>query len=968
MTLPSTPQKRSKTKKAIVLLTLVLNIAIAFNVIAQTSANIKAAKPTAAKQPAIEKPLPNIDASRSQKFAIEAMPTWISTVGSDDEVSKKLPKASLQYHLIDMQTRLEKETLITFKHTITQVNDVSALKDISQIQFEFEPSYETLMIHKIDLLREGNRIDKLDRKKFQILHREQQLERQLLDGRLTASTVLDDVRLGDKLEIAYSIKGANPVFEGLFSDSIWSIRNGGPTGIFQFRLLAPENRDVKIKVDKNNHDISSQMSTGWRETIIRRKSVPQYQHDESTPESEHIADYIQFSEYKDWAHVASWSDKVFATAYAKPTEAIVEQARQLSSLAGNDPQARIRATLDFVQKQIRYFGTETGVNSHRPAVPELTLKQRYGDCKDKTSLLISLLKAQNIDAHALLVNTNLRGDIVKYMPSPLLFDHVIAQVQVNNKTWTLDATSAMQSGSINERQADLYGAGLSAKTNITGLTQLPSFATETRQTTINRVIFKSLAVDPTLETENTYYGATAENVRAWLSSPRASELQKQFESDISKTFRRAILRGEMVSQDLPDQNAVRISMKYDLPDYLQLNKQKSLADEVFLNVIADALRVQNQSQKTKATFISKNLGKYIQTVEIHLPQNTVERAGTLNSDEVNSNFEFRSKIESVHNLILFTATLEYKTDRIPARAWNGYLDTLKKTWPKLSANYTIAAFNSDTRVALEKQLKTIDEDRRRGVIKSKTEYQGEAHARIAVANARLSAGRLSPKNRASILIDKGIQQDAIGQNKEAEKTFEEAIRLDPTNAEAFTAQAVNALILANDEQVLSSLTKAQSLDSSQFEFLQNRALALYYSGKANPAREELLNLLKKTEYIDKGYPALWLYVVSRQLGMNGIEELNSYSSDRKMTDWPFPIHQALSGAITFDQALTKARENKAQSAGQSTELYFFIAQKQLADKQISQAKESLKAAIDLGVYEFLEYGLAQRELKKLVNN
>ena len=46
-----------------------------------------------------------------------------------------------------------------------------------------------------------------------------------------------------------------------------------------------------------------------------------------------------------------------------------------------------------------------GTNSHQPTPASETLALRYGDCKDKTVLLISLLKALGVEAHPALVNT-----------------------------------------------------------------------------------------------------------------------------------------------------------------------------------------------------------------------------------------------------------------------------------------------------------------------------------------------------------------------------------------------------------------------------------------------------------------------------------------------------------------------------------------------------------------------------------
>lgn len=908
----------------------------------------------------------NNDTLRGQKFLIEPIPAWVNPVAIDETAVQKLPKSPMHYQVVDLQTRLDKNTSVSFNRSIKLANDASALKDLAQIEFNFEPSYETLVIHTVALLRQGKRIEKLDRQKIQVLHREQQLDRQLLDGRLTASMVLDDVRVGDSVEVAYSIKGSNPVFDGMFSDLAWSVRRSGPIALFQYRLLAAENRSINIKADASTFDITSNVTLGWRDTSIRRKLVTQYQHDDNTPIVEWLSDLIQVSEFKDWAHVAAWAEKTFASSYNTPSETVQEQARQINRSVPNQAEAQIKATLDFVQKEIRYFGTETGANSHRPAIPEQTLRLRYGDCKDKTSLLIALLRAQNIEAKALLVNSNLNQDVNRFIPSPMQFDHVVAQIQVNNQTWTLDATSDMQTGSINERQANYLGAGLLASATARDLTQLPSQLQELQQFSLSKLVFTSLAQAPVLEVQNSYYGSSAENIRAWLASPRASEMRKQLESDVARSYKRAILVGEVVAQELPDQNALRIVMKFNLPDYLPLNKQQALASEVFLHSLADVMRIDNQAQKTKASYIKKNPSLTKQTIEIHLPPNTFDRPAPPGSfSEVNPYFDLQTKYEMQHDRIVYTGMLGYKSDRIAALAWNDYVDTLKKIWPRLTLHYTLPVFNAQARTALETQLKTIDENRRRGIIKANSKYQADAYSEIVIADARLATTHYSEKNKALLLTHKGVHQDALGKNNEAAASFAEATRLDPNNTDTLSAQAANALILGKDALTLSTLARAQQLNPTQFEASKMRALAHYYAGNVQSAREELLQVLKKSDQLASGYAALWLYVMNRQTGRDGTQALDNFKPQLSANEWPMPILHMLNNSLTFEQALAKAQENNSQSTQQSTELYFFYAQKLLADKRTTEAKEYFQKVVQLGIYEYLEYGLAQRELKRL---
>jgi transglutaminase-like putative cysteine protease len=53
---------------------------------------------------------------------------------------------------------------------------------------------------------------------------------------------------------------------------------------------------------------------------------------------------------------------------------------------------KINKIINYVQDDIRYMGVESGIGSIKPFAPEEVAKRRYGDCKDKSLLLVSLLK------------------------------------------------------------------------------------------------------------------------------------------------------------------------------------------------------------------------------------------------------------------------------------------------------------------------------------------------------------------------------------------------------------------------------------------------------------------------------------------------------------------------------------------------------------------------------------------------
>ncbi len=127
-----------------------------------------------------------------------------------------------------------------------------------------------------------------------------------------------------------------------------------------------------------------------------------------------------------WDDIAQWVWALFETNLVV-TPAIQKQADEL--IAGvEDPIEQVTQIFDFVQQSIRYVAIEIGIGGYKPHSPEEVLKQQYGDCKDKATLLAALLSAAGFDASPVLIPTRDVTHINPDFPS-LEFNHAILALQ-----------------------------------------------------------------------------------------------------------------------------------------------------------------------------------------------------------------------------------------------------------------------------------------------------------------------------------------------------------------------------------------------------------------------------------------------------------------------------------------------------------------------------------------------------------
>jgi tetratricopeptide (TPR) repeat protein/transglutaminase-like putative cysteine protease len=97
------------------------------------------------------------------------------------------------------------------------------------------------------------------------------------------------------------------------------------------------------------------------------------------------------------------------------------------------------AILDYLDREVRYTGIEFGEAAIVPHDPAETLAKKYGDCKDKATLLVAMLRAAGIPAYVALLDVEARMDVPVDLPGMGMFDHAIVYVPGKNPLW-IDAT------------------------------------------------------------------------------------------------------------------------------------------------------------------------------------------------------------------------------------------------------------------------------------------------------------------------------------------------------------------------------------------------------------------------------------------------------------------------------------------------------------------------------------------------
>jgi hypothetical protein len=129
---------------------------------------------------------------------------------------------------------------------------------------------------------------------------------------------------------------------------------------------------------------------------------------------------------EDWRSIGVWYQDL-TTDRVSATPEMAAKAKALTA-GMTDFYEKARAIDNFVRSDIRYVAVEVGIGGYQPHAASDIFRNRYGDCKDKATLLAAMLATVGIRSTWLMVDSE-RGVIDQTMPS-LLGNHMIAAIEI----------------------------------------------------------------------------------------------------------------------------------------------------------------------------------------------------------------------------------------------------------------------------------------------------------------------------------------------------------------------------------------------------------------------------------------------------------------------------------------------------------------------------------------------------------
>ncbi len=203
----------------------------------------------------------------------------------------------------------------------------------------------------------------------------------------------------------------------------------------EFSISLPQGKELKYKPLNGLSPPQVERLGGRVKYTWRISDSPQITPEPAMPPLEEVVPRLLYTSFGSWVDVGRWLGGKFFP-QVEVGGGVQAKASELCTGLNSDEE-KIRVVFLWVATQVRNVQLRLGDGGYTPHPASAVLHNRYGDPRDKGLLLISLLKAEGIEAWPGLVN-NSDQKVSEEIPSPGQFDGLLVAIPQTGKTIWLD--------------------------------------------------------------------------------------------------------------------------------------------------------------------------------------------------------------------------------------------------------------------------------------------------------------------------------------------------------------------------------------------------------------------------------------------------------------------------------------------------------------------------------------------------
>lgn len=203
------------------------------------------------------------------------------------------------------------------------------------------------------------------------------------------------------------------------------------------KLKTEPGYEPKIKEENDRRVYTWKTAKLKRDSDEDDKETEKEDEEKEEKDPEEVRPHVQLTTFQSWDEVGQWYAELQRDRVV-PDEKIKVKAEEIIKGRATEKE-KVTALYEYVAKNFRYVSLSLGQGRYQPHAAAEVMSNQYGDCKDKHTLLASMLAATGLRAYPVLINSARKLDVD--IPSPGQFDHVISAIPVGNETLWADTTS-----------------------------------------------------------------------------------------------------------------------------------------------------------------------------------------------------------------------------------------------------------------------------------------------------------------------------------------------------------------------------------------------------------------------------------------------------------------------------------------------------------------------------------------------
>jgi len=327
-------------------------------------------------------------------------------------------------------------------HYAVKILNQRGKEDFSEARIEYDSTYEKVQLEFARVIKPGGSVAEVGGRHLRDVSK--YLNFPLYSNARVLIISFPEIGEGAVIEYKFRIV-RNELLAGKEFGTHYPLQSSEPVLNADFFLRLPPGREANIKLlnaSFNNFGAALTPQVNREKDAVVYKwsfrSIPQIIPEPQMPPSAEVNPTILISSFTSWQQIFDWWNGLSRTKIVCD-EAIRRQVKEILRKSRSE-EDKARAIYNYCARQIRYVAVEYGQAGYEPHKAGDIYRNKYGDCKDQSVLLVTMLREAGLKAWLVLIPTRETYNLSADFPA-VIFDHCIAALELGGKLIFMDPTA-----------------------------------------------------------------------------------------------------------------------------------------------------------------------------------------------------------------------------------------------------------------------------------------------------------------------------------------------------------------------------------------------------------------------------------------------------------------------------------------------------------------------------------------------